>query len=100
MGSWNMQGAGGGLLENCRKVRVVIAARRPSANTKSKELMDSHALRIREGPDRQLVLGARIYSNYAKNRPEGHTRGLQGIKQGLQGSEQLHCDYLVGTGAH
>jgi hypothetical protein len=64
------------LLENCRKVRVVIATRGPSANTKSKELADSHALRIRKGPDRQLILRARIYSNYVKNRPEGHTRGL------------------------
>jgi hypothetical protein len=95
-----MQGASRGLLKNCRKVYVIIATRGLSANTKSKELADSYALRIRKGPNRQLVLRARIHSNHAKNRPKGYTRGLQGIKQGLQGLEQLHCNYLVGTGAH
>jgi hypothetical protein len=71
-----MQGASRGLLENYRKVYVVIATRRLSTNTKSKELVDSYTLRIYKGPNRQLMLRARIYSNYIKNRPKGYTRGL------------------------
>jgi hypothetical protein len=71
-----MQGTSRGLLENCRKVYVVIAAHRLSTNTKAKELIDSHALRIHKGPNRQLVLRDRIHSNHTKNRPKGYTRSL------------------------
>jgi hypothetical protein len=47
-----MQGASRGLLENCRKVYIIIAVYRLSANTKAKELIDSYTLRIYKGPNR------------------------------------------------